>query len=68
MSYYLHAQPLNRAKSTGYVSEPSVRPYTLCERTAALARLCRCAGSPEHSLFAYVISDKWPFLVDLLIS
>ena len=25
MSKYLHAQPMNRAKTTGYVSEPSVR-------------------------------------------
>ena len=31
--------------------------YTLCVRIAkALARLCRCAVSPEPSLFAYAIS------------
>ena len=31
--------------------------HTLCVRTAkALARLCGCAGSPEPSLVAYVIS------------
>ena len=30
----------------------------LCERTAnALARLRRCTGSPETSLFAFVISS-----------
>ena len=32
--------------------------HTLCVRTAkALARLCGCAGSPEPSLVAYVISS-----------
>ena len=31
--------------------------HTSCVRTAkALARLCACAGSPEHSLVAYVLS------------
>ena len=40
-----------------------VRPFgyfhTSCVRTAmALARLCGCAGSPETSLVAYVISTK----------
>ena len=36
---------------------PCVYFHTLCVRTAkALARLRRCAGSPEPSLVAYVIS------------
>ena len=36
---------------------PSVYFHTSCVRTAkALVRLCGCAGSPEPSLVAYVIS------------
>ena len=40
-----------------FLVSPFVYFHTLCVRTAkALVRLCRCAGSPEPSLVAYVIS------------
>ena len=48
---------------------PFVYFHTLCVRTAkALARLCGCAGSPESSLVAYVISTKISWAGSLLVS
>ena len=56
----LNLQSRMRSLQWGYTSD-SVRPFvyfhTSCVRTAkALARLRGCAGSPEPSLVAYVIS------------
>ena len=48
-----------RSRSVGLDVGPFVYFHTSCVRTAeALERLRRCAGSPEPSLVAYVISTK----------
>ena len=56
-----------------FLIEPFVYFHTLCERTAkALARLRGCAGSPDPSLVAYVISTiiSWAgsFILDIDIT
>ena len=56
-----HFQVLMRSHPVGLdvwiLVPPFIYFHTSCVRTAkALVRLCRCAGSPEPSLVAYVIS------------
>ena len=52
-----HAQPSNGASCLNFGRTLRLLPYFMCATTAmALSRLCGCAGSPEHSLVAYVIS------------
>ena len=52
----VHAQP-SSGVDVWFLVGPFICFNTSCVRTAkALARLCGCAGSPEHLLVAYVIS------------
>ena len=52
---HMHSHPVGLGVS--YLVGPFVYFHTSCVRTAkALARLCRCTGSPEPSLVAYGIS------------
>ena len=55
-----------KGQEYGSLSE-ALTPFSLCEQTAkALAKLRRCAGSSDPSLFAYV--NKYAFLMLKLFS
>ena len=51
-----HAQPSSGAKCLIFGRTLRLLPYLSVRTAKALARLRRCAGSPEPSLVAYVIS------------
>ena len=51
-----HAQPLSKSRDMALCLKLPLVPYIVLRTAKALVRLRQCAGSPEPSLFAYVIN------------
>ena len=49
---------ISRAKNLSFVVRNTLLPYIVFQKKKALIRLRICAGSPESSLFALVISTN----------
>ena len=56
ISFFKHAQSSRKARCLIFRRTLRLLPYFMCANSEALARLRGCAGLPEPSLVAYVIS------------
>ena len=58
----IHQKPISDSLSEAFSSSICYA----CQQKKALARMCRCGGSPEASLSAYVISTVSHGLTQIL--